>query len=118
MWAITRQALVRSALVQQNDAIIDALLEGGADVNAKSKDGGTPLMVAVAAGKITVVKKLLDKGADVNAKADDGSTAFQLAEKLAKQDTGISRQSGGIIRGGAGREIVKLLKEAQKKQKR
>ena len=112
MWAIiTKQA--------SQPQIIKVLLDAGADVNVKSKDGGTSLMLAVAQGRIDIVKQLLDKGAIVKAKADDGTTAIQLAERLAAQANQIARRGGGIIKAGAEYpEILKLLKEAQKKQKR
>lgn len=110
MWAIIKQA--------SHPQIIKALLDAGADVNVKSKNGGTPLMLAVTQGRIDIVKQLLDKGAVVKAKADDGTTAIKLAEKLAAQAKEIARRSGGIIKAGTEYpEILKLLKEAQKKQK-
>lgn len=76
------------------------------------------MMLAVTQGRIDIVKQLLDKGAVVKAKADDGTTAIKLAEKLAAQAKEIARRSGGIIKAGTEYpEILKLLKEAQKKQK-
>ena len=44
------------------------LLEAGADVNAKRKNGETAVMTDSAKGHIEVVKVLLEAGADVNAK--------------------------------------------------
>jgi len=68
------------------------LLEHGADVNAKSRNGDTPLLLAVLwSYRDEVVELLLNKGANVNARDLNGNTVF---------DAGISQNS---------RENVKLL---------
>jgi uncharacterized protein len=59
-----------------NANTVRALLDRGADVNAKNKDGFTVLMVA---GNAEIVRLLIDKGADVNAKDNSGRTASGLA---------------------------------------
>ncbi len=56
------------------------LIGVGADVNAKNKDGGTPLHVA-AHGHTEVAKILLEAGADVNAKNNDGGTPLHEAAR-------------------------------------
>jgi ankyrin repeat protein len=82
-------------------ALIQLLLEKGADPNRAMKNGTTALMatagrVARGAGQpertIAAVKVLLDRGADVNAATPDGSTALHQAV-------------------GRGDDIVKLLVE-------
>jgi thioredoxin-like negative regulator of GroEL len=60
-------------------AQVKALLDKGADVNARDKDGLTALMWAAAGGRTDIVKALLDKGADVNAKTSYGYTALMWA---------------------------------------
>ena len=45
---------------------VKALLEAGADVEAKDNDGETVLMVAAVGGYTDVVRTLLEAGADVN----------------------------------------------------
>ena len=47
---------------------VKALLESGADVNAKYMDGETALMAAALKGHTDTVKALLDAGADVETK--------------------------------------------------
>jgi len=49
-------------------AIVNALLQKGAEVNAKNKYGLTALIRAVAKGHTSIVKTLLQKGAVVNVK--------------------------------------------------
>ena len=55
------------------------LLKAGADVNAKTKDGETALMVALLEGHTESVNALIKAGADVNAKDIKGGTALMLA---------------------------------------
>jgi uncharacterized protein len=58
-----------------------ALLDRGAAVDAKDREGATALGRAAQAGKIAVAAPLLDRGAAVNARAVDGSTPlFYAAE--------------------------------------
>ena len=56
------------------------LIQDGADVNAKDKDGATPLMLAA---KINfnpeVLMALIEAGADLNAKNKDGWTSLMVA---------------------------------------
>ena len=47
---------------------VKALIEAGADVNAKRKDGETVLMSAAWKGHTETVKALIEAGADLNAK--------------------------------------------------
>jgi len=58
---------------------VKMLLNKGADVNAKDKDGETALMYAAQKGHTEIVEILLINGADINAKDKDGNTALILA---------------------------------------
>ncbi len=68
--------------VEQDDpqAVIGAVL-AGADVNARSQDGYTPLMYAVARGNAGVIQEVLSGGADINAQSSTGWTALMFAAK-------------------------------------
>ena len=56
-----------------------AVLNRGANVNAKDSYGWTALIYASAKGDADIVKALLDKGADANAKSKDGYTGLHAA---------------------------------------
>lgn len=59
-----------------------ALITQGANVNARSDLGDTPLIRATRSGHIQVMKVLLDKGADINAQDDRGMTALMWAAHM------------------------------------
>jgi ankyrin repeat protein len=59
--------------------VAELLLAKGADVNAKDKNGTTPLDVAATMCQKDTVELLLAKGADVNATDNDGWTALHVA---------------------------------------
>jgi ankyrin repeat protein len=58
-----------------------AMIEKGADVNARSEAGVTPLMVAAANNRSSMLGFLLQQGADANLKNAGGKTALDLARE-------------------------------------
>jgi ankyrin repeat protein len=74
-----RNDTFRSAVCEGDLPVLQALLEGGADVNAKDEVGTTVLMYAVLDADLGVVKLLLSKGADANAQNKNGATALLWA---------------------------------------
>lgn len=72
---------LHSAAAARNLAIVRALLEHGAPVNARQQKGWTALHAAAQHGDQAMVELLLKYGANPNAKTDDGLTADQLADE-------------------------------------
>jgi ankyrin repeat protein len=58
---------------------VTALIDAGANVNAKYDDGSTALIYAAQHGYARCVQVLAAHGANVNAKDNDGETALRLA---------------------------------------
>ncbi|NYZ60158.1 ankyrin repeat domain-containing protein [Candidatus Micrarchaeota archaeon] len=58
--------LLRIASIAGPKETMERLLEAGADVNAKNKDGETVLMFAAALGRQEVAEMLITAGADLN----------------------------------------------------
>jgi ankyrin repeat protein len=61
-------------------------LENGANVNAKTNDGSTPLHGASRYGHESVIALLLEKDADPSITNDEGKTPLQLAQEKNKQN--------------------------------
>ena len=76
--------LYLAALFSSNPVVFAALLKGGADPNAKAKNGFTPLHAAAQHNGALVVAALLKGGAVPNAKDKDGWTPLHLAAKSSR----------------------------------
>ena len=75
---------------------IKKMLAAGADVNAKSDKGRTPLHCAAERGHKEIVELLIAAGADVNAKFDNGETPLDFAVLFNKKEIAdILRKQGG-----------------------
>lgn len=68
-----------AAASEQSTENLKLVVEHGANVNAKNKQGVTPLMIAVSNDDIEAVKFLLSKGADINARDKEGNTPLHIA---------------------------------------
>ena len=77
---------LHSAAAGRNLAIVRALLEHGAPVNAKQQAGWTALHAAAQHGDQAMVELLLKYGANPTAKNDDGRTADDLADEKGHAD--------------------------------
>jgi hypothetical protein len=94
--------------------IAAALVAAGADVNAASETGVTPLMRAAGSGRVNVVRVLLQAGADTAARDANGMHAADLAR--GKMDFLVQNLKGckpgeGEKRIEAYREVRRLLGE-------
>ncbi|KXS22249.1 ankyrin [Gonapodya prolifera JEL478] len=54
------------AISSRQDAIVNLLLQHGADVNLVASDGFTALLNACVSGQVSTARKLVDRGANVN----------------------------------------------------
>ncbi len=73
----------RWVLFHGNVESVRALLDRGAEVNARGEAGRTPLHAAVARGDADLVNLLLDRGAEVNARNDyNEAPVYQAASRL------------------------------------
>ena len=81
--------------------IIEALIDGGMDVDMRwQHNGQTLLMFAADEQKVEVLRVLLKKGANVNAQDNDGRTALDLAmmfEPTHKKTIELLKQYGANI---------------------
>lgn len=59
-----------------DDSSIQELRQAGADINASSEDGSTPLITAVIHGSIEAIKYLVNAGADLTVTDDSGQNSL------------------------------------------
>jgi ankyrin repeat protein len=71
--------VLMAAASKGNLEMVKLLIEKGADVEDKDKDGATVLVHATLMGNPEIVRFLIDKGADVNAQTSQGLTALMMA---------------------------------------
>jgi len=60
------------------DQMAELLIQHGANVNSKNRDGATPLHVAAFLGQDEVAKLLVQKGANTNVRSNAGMTAVDV----------------------------------------
>ncbi len=75
-----------NAAFNGDTAKIQDLLDKGANIEARSRDGSTALIAAAGNGKAEAVKLLLDKCASIEARDNDGETALFSAARYAKPE--------------------------------
>ena len=81
------------------DDAFKALIEAGANPNAKAPDGQSLLHQVARAGNLELIRVLAAAKVDFNQKNNDGLTALDIAE--GKQPEGRAAGAGGRGRGGA-----------------
>ncbi len=65
---------------------VRALLEAGAELEARNDKGRTPLILAAVGGHLDVVHLLLDKGAAIDARETNQATALHAAAQLGRTE--------------------------------
>ena len=76
---VNRWTPLMHAIHKNQIGTAQALLEGGAQVDARGRSGETALMMAAGYGYTPIVELLLDRGADPWAQTSDGATVFSIA---------------------------------------
>nr|XP_028682826.1 fibronectin type 3 and ankyrin repeat domains protein 1 isoform X4 [Macaca mulatta] len=77
--------LMRVSAVSGNQRVASLLIDAGANVNVKDRNGKTPLMVAVLNNHEELVQLLLDKGADASVKNEFGKGVLEMARVFDRQ---------------------------------
>lgn len=82
-----RNMPLHAAIAGECDAaVIDALLDAGADYNRAAGHGVTPLHLAAARGSREVADTLLERGADPRARMENESMPWHLADERGHAD--------------------------------
>ena len=80
-----RVTVLHAAVSRRDAAIVAALLDHGADPNARQQKGFAPLHAAAANGDEHIARVLVEHGAEVEARTDDGKTPQELAAEKGHQ---------------------------------
>ncbi len=72
--------LIHSILKDFSSAMISTLIEGGAELDQRDRNGMSSLHHCVSEGKLESLSFLLEKGADPNIRDLDGVTCINLAK--------------------------------------
>ena len=86
------QACMRGATLLINaahmgaTACVSALLDGGADRDARSASGWTAMMVAAAQGQVPILHQLLRAGAELDRRNAQGQTALSIAQSRSQAE--------------------------------
>ena len=72
-------SLHEAAAFGEKPEVVSLLLDRGADINARSISGSTPLHLAASSQTVEIVALLLDRGANINARDMDRETPLHLA---------------------------------------
>ena len=103
-WAVTMGQIEAAEL----------LLQHGADINGRNRDGNTALHLAIFLGHAGTAELLIKNGADVNAKNNDGATPIDLLgvpwemTQFLSKPLGIKLEQEQVEAGKA--EIAKILR--------
>ncbi|XP_071793630.1 fibronectin type 3 and ankyrin repeat domains 1 protein-like [Asterias amurensis] len=74
--------LLRCAAMGGDPNVAKVLMNAGAEVNIKDKDGKTPLMIACLNGHVTLVQALVERGADPTVRTEFGMSAVEMANSF------------------------------------
>ena len=100
------------AAYEGHKEIAEILIDKGADVNAMSDIGRTPLYWAADSGYKEIIELLIAKGADVNAKTNDEKTLLDMANDPNKRNKN-KRFIADLLRKHGAKTGEELKTEAQ-----
>jgi ankyrin repeat protein len=89
-------------IIEYQKKIIQALLDAGADVNIKDKEGLSAIHYVI---DLEIVTALINAGADVNTQTEEGSTLLMLVVKNMDEEEAIYQVVRMLLAAGANTEI-------------
>lgn len=73
--------VIHGAVIRRDVEAIDNMLLAGHELDARDKEGRTPLFYAARDGDVLIAAKLLDNGSTVNARDKNGETPLHFAAR-------------------------------------
>ena len=96
-------ALHRAVIFNDNPAVIEALIAGGADPEVRKDGGGTPLHLVQLMGNPAVIEALIAGGADPEVRNDRGLTPLHLVDRLVVLEALLAAGANPMARDDGGR---------------
>jgi len=93
---------------------VQILLERGAEIEARTKEGQTPLMIAAENGQDEVARVLCEQKADVDATDDRGNTALHIAAQSSSKviiQLLLNKGADSEARNNAGKTASEIMEE-------
>lgn len=84
------------AVISGKLSAVKRLVQGGASVNIREKDGVTPIMIAASRGDSVLIRYLIENGANLKLRNEIGQTVVMIASK-----TGHARVLHDLVLAGA-----------------
>lgn len=100
--------LLHTAVERGYADVLEALLDGGADIEAKGNEGARPLAAACGFGRVECAKTLLRRGAEVDARDDLSRTALMSACSNARFES-VADCARLLLRSGADTEAKDII---------
>ena len=101
------------AAMYGEDAIVEYLINIGANVNTPNRDGNTALHLAAFMCHPTVVQRLLDHGAPIDARSTSGDTPADTVRETWSQ--GLAGFYSNLINGGHFKQELAVIQERRPK---
>jgi ankyrin repeat protein len=74
------------AILSNSDAVVNILIEAGANVNAKNNDGYNALLIASMYNRLELIKLLISAEVNINTRTNTGATALMFASRYSTKD--------------------------------
>ena len=78
-WTLLHHVCIQNKKRKVDEQIAFALIDKGADVNARTQEGYTPIGITCMMGKTELAMALIKKGANINIRTNKGNTPLHIA---------------------------------------
>ena len=112
-WIVTplHNAILHDRGNKHGVKVAKTILDNGADIEIKNKEGSTPLHRAVTHASVTMIELLISRGADIDAKNNDGLTPLDSARLEANMESSSLGSVATNVNIEPRQQVVNLLRK-------